>query len=158
MVNKVEQTMIDLIQPLVEQQNDLLWDLTYTKEGGQKVLRILLDKANHELITMEELTLFTQKVNELLDAVEPDPIPEAYMLDISSPGVDRPLKAPWHFQWVKESDENILISLFVAKDGQKKWQGKIKALNDNGLILTTKNGELSLDFDEIAKAVLDIQF
>ncbi|MCM6837989.1 ribosome maturation factor RimP [Leuconostoc mesenteroides] len=158
MANKTEQTVIDLISPIIEAHNDLLWDLTFTKEGGQKVLRILLDKPEHQFITMNDLTLFTQEVNELLDTVDPDPIPEAYVLDISSPGADRPLKELWHFGWAKEANENILVSLFVAKEGQKKWQGKIADLNKDGLTLTTTNGRLPLTFDEIAKAILDVQF
>ncbi|MBZ5947994.1 ribosome maturation factor RimP [Leuconostoc gasicomitatum] len=158
MVNKVEQRIIELITPIVDRRKELLWDLTYTKEGGQKVLRILLDKPNHQFITMADLTAFTQEVNELLDTSDPDPIPEAYLLDISSPGADRPLKQPWHFKWAQDGNENILMSLFVAKNGQKKWQGKIKTLNDNGLVLLTDHGEIILNFDEIAKAVLDIQF
>ena len=92
MVNKVEQRIIELITPIVDRRKELLWDLTYTKEGGQKVLRILLDKPNHQFITMADLTAFTQEVNELLDTSDPDPIPEAYLLDISSPGADRPLR------------------------------------------------------------------
>ncbi|MGO2138116.1 MAG: ribosome maturation factor RimP, partial [Leuconostoc mesenteroides] len=48
--------------------------------------------------------------------------------------------------------------LFVAKEGQKKWQGKIADLNKDGLTLTTTNGRLPLTFDEIAKAILDVQF
>ncbi|QEA58498.1 ribosome maturation factor RimP [Leuconostoc koreense] len=158
MANKTEQTVTDLISPIIEANNDLLWDLTFTKEGGQRVLRILLDKPDHQFITMNDLTLFTQEVNDLLDAVDPDPIPEAYVLDISSPGADRPLKELWHFEWAKEANENILVSLFVAKEGQKKWQGKIADLNKDGLTLTTTNGRLPLTFDEIAKAILDVQF
>ena len=54
MANKTEQTVIDLISPIIEAHNDLLWDLTFTKEGGQKVLRILLDKPDHQFITMND--------------------------------------------------------------------------------------------------------
>ena len=57
MVNKVEQRIIELITPIVDRRKELLWDLTYTKEGGQKVLRILLDKPNHQFITMAVLTV-----------------------------------------------------------------------------------------------------
>ncbi|CAM3068363.1 ribosome maturation factor RimP [Leuconostoc rapi] len=158
MANKVEQQIMALITPIVEKRDILLWHLSYTKEGGQKVLRILLDKPNHESITMADLTDFTQEVNELLDTADPDPIPEPYLLDISSPGADRPLIKPWHFKWAQDSEENILVSLFVAKDGQKKWQGHISSLTDDGLVLATDKDELVLNFDEIAKAVLDIQF
>lgn len=158
MANKVEQDITARITPIIEKSNNLLWDLSYTKEGGQKVLRILLDKPHHEAITMADLTDFTQEVNELLDTAEPDPIPEPYLLDISSPGADRSLIQPWHFKWAQESDEKILVSLFVAKNGQKKWQGNISVLTDNGFVLATGEDELVLNFDEIAKAVLDIQF
>ena len=82
MANKVAQEISTLIEPLINAQQLLLWDVSYTKEGGQKVLRILIDKRNHEFITMDDITTFTQAVNELLDTIEPDPIPEAYMLDI----------------------------------------------------------------------------
>lgn len=158
MANKVEQAIVQLITPIVAEQNNLLWDLTFSKEGGQKILRIMVDKPDHALITMAEITDFTQAVNELLDTVEPDPIPEAYLLDISSPGADRPLKQPWHYQWVQEADETILVALFVAKSGQKKWQGKVKSVTETGVVLSTTEGEIALQFDEIAKAVLDIQF
>ncbi|WP_312982178.1 ribosome maturation factor RimP [Leuconostoc falkenbergense] len=158
MTSKTEQVVIDLITPILKTHDDLLWDLTITKEGGQKILRILIDKPNHEFITMDELTTFTQDVNELLDTVDPDPIPEAYMLDISSPGADRPLKENWHFEWAKEANENILVSLFTNKNGQKRWQGKIQLLDQDGLVLKTENGDLPLTFDEIAKAILDVQF
>ncbi|MGO2545081.1 MAG: hypothetical protein ACTH7G_03595, partial [Leuconostoc mesenteroides] len=67
-------------------------------------------------------------------------------------GYPYPLRVP------KEANENILVSLFVAKEGQKKWQGKIADLNKDGLTLTTTNGRLPLTFDEIAKAILDVQF
>lgn len=158
MVNKVEQEITALITPILVEQNDILWDLTYTKEGGQKILRIMVDKPDHAFITMADITDFTQAVNELLDTVEPDPIPEAYLLDISSPGADRPLKQPWHYRWAQEADETILVALFAAKEGQKKWQGKVKSVTDDGIVLSTAQGDLSLQFDEIAKAVLDIQF
>ena len=93
------------------------------------------------------------------DTVEPDPIPEAYLLDISSPnGADRPLKQPWHYRWAQEADETILVALFAAKEGQKKWQGKVKSVTDEGIVLSTAQGDLSLQFDEIAKAIAGYQF
>ncbi|WP_099044560.1 ribosome maturation factor RimP [Leuconostoc citreum] len=158
MANKVAQEISTLIEPLINAQQLLLWDVSYTKEGGQKVLRILIDKRNHEFITMDDITTFTQAVNELLDTIEPDPIPEAYMLDISSPGADRPLIRPWHYEWAKASGENILVAFFVAKNGQKKWQGKIETIDDKGITLTRSSETIVCTFDEIAKAVLDTQF
>lgn len=53
MTSKTEQVVIDLITPILKTHDDLLWDLAITKEGGQKILRILIDKPNHEFITMD---------------------------------------------------------------------------------------------------------
>lgn len=158
MANKVEQQIIDIIAPIIAKQELLLWDISYGKEGGKKILRILVDKQDHQFITMAEITVFTQEVNELLDTVEPDPIPEAYMLDISSPGSDRPLSQPWHFNWAKESNDPVLVSFFTNKEGQKKWRGKIQTVNDDNFVIITESGELLCRFDEVAKAMLDVQF
>ncbi|MBU7455376.1 ribosome maturation factor RimP [Leuconostoc fallax] len=158
MASKVEQTVAQLVKPVIDEHGDILWDLTFGNEGGQRVLRILIDKADHEFITMNDLTKLTEEINELLDNSEPDPIPGTYMLDISSPGADRPLKALWHYQWAQEADENILVSLFVAKNGRKKWQGKISEINDDAIVLITDDETLTLAFSEIAKASLDVQF
>jgi ribosome maturation factor RimP len=157
MANRVEQTMTDLLQPIIEERGDLLWDVTFAKEGSSKVLRILVDKPNHERIDMQELTALTEAFNELLDTVDPDPIPEAYMLDVSSPGAERPLTAYWQYQWAHEVDEWIQVSLFAPQAGQKKWQGKITQLTETGFTLVTEDHQLPLAFDDIAKANLAVQ-
>lgn len=156
-MNRVETTITELITPLIDAADLLLWDVSFAKEGGSKVLRILVDKPNHEFVTMQNLTAFTNEVNELLDTVDPDPIPEAYMLDISSPGADRPLNELWQYQWAVEADEPILVSLFAPKEGAKKHLGRIQDLTETGLTLVNDEVTLPLTFTEIAKANLAVE-
>ncbi|CAK8054048.1 ribosome maturation factor RimP [Eupransor demetentiae] len=150
--------LLALIEPLVKQENLLLWDLSVQSGGGRKVVQILIDLPDHETITMDKITDFTQLVNEALDEADPDPMPGAYMLDIASPGADRPLKEPWHYAWSKEADEPIKLALFAARDGQKQFEGKILNQDDQGLDLETGKGQEHFSYDEIAKAILNTQF
>ncbi|WEV53990.1 ribosome maturation factor RimP [Leuconostocaceae bacterium ESL0723] len=151
-------TVRALIQPIIDQEGLLLWDLTLGNSGGQKVLTILVDRPNHEPITMDMITTFTQAVNQVLDEADPDPIPGAYLLDISSPGADRPLKERWHYEWAKEAGEPIQLALFAPQDGQKKWQGELDQVDDTGLVLKVDDQSHPFTYDQIAKAVLDVQF
>ncbi|MBS9338056.1 ribosome maturation factor RimP [Fructobacillus sp. M2-14] len=158
MVQAKNQALLDIVQPIIEDQNLLLWDLIIKKVAGKKTVEILVDLPNHDNISMTQITTFTQAVNEALDEAEVDPVPGEYMLDIASPGWDRSLSEPWHFEWAKEADEQIAIALFAAKDGQKKWTGSISSLDDAGLTLDVDGEEKRFNFDEIAKAVVSIQF
>lgn len=159
MANKVESTITDLITPIIEKRNDLLWSVSFKKEGTDFVLRILVDKKDYEIISMQEIIDLTDEINELLDTVEPDPIPYAYMLDISSPGADRPLEEKWHYEWVKNADELIEVRLFKAVDNlAKQFVAEIVSITDDGLNLLIDNQEIFVAFDNIAKAVLHIDF
>ncbi|MFC4760417.1 ribosome maturation factor RimP [Fructobacillus durionis] len=158
MVQAKNQALVDIVQPIIDKQGLLLWDLSIKKIGGQKTVELLVDLPNHENISMAQITEFTQAVNEALDTAEVDPVPGEYMLDIASPGMDRALNEPWHFAWAKEAGDPITIALFAAKDGQKKWTGEISQLDDSKLTLTVDGEDKTFTFDEIAKAVVSVQF
>ncbi|CAK1227360.1 Ribosome maturation factor RimP (RimP) [Fructobacillus fructosus] len=156
MVQAKNQALIDLVQPIIDEQGLLLWDLSIKKVAGQKTVELLVDLPAHENISMAQITTFTQAVNEALDGAAVDPVPGEYMLDIASPGMDRSLNEPWHFAWAKEAGNPITIALFAAKDGQKKWTGLIKAVDEKQLVLTVDGEDKSFSWDEIAKAVVSI--
>ncbi|HRL00211.1 MAG TPA: ribosome maturation factor RimP, partial [Trichococcus flocculiformis] len=79
-----------VVQPIVDEQNLELVDMEFLKEGKNWFLRIYIDKPGG--IDIEECALISEKVSEALDAIDPDPIPQAYFLEVSSPGAERPLK------------------------------------------------------------------
>ncbi|MBS9336113.1 ribosome maturation factor RimP [Fructobacillus papyrifericola] len=158
MAQAKNQALLDLIQPIIDEQGLLLWDLSVKKVGGQKTVELLVDLPDHEKISMAQITEFTRAVNEALDEAPVDPVPGEYMLDIASPGLDRALSEDWHYTWAKEEGEPITVALFAAKDGQKKWTGRIVQQDDAGLTLQVDGEEKSFSFDEIAKAVVSVQF
>ena len=87
-------TIIDKVTPIVEEiVNDLhakLVDIEYVKEGKSWFLRVYADKENG--IDLDDCALISEQLSLALDQLDPDPFPSAYYLEVSSPGVERPLK------------------------------------------------------------------
>lgn len=158
MVQAKNQALLEILNPIIEKQGLMLWDLNIKKVGGQKTVEVLVDLPGHQNISMAQITEFTQLVSEALDDAAVDPVPGEYMLDIASPGMDRSLAEPWHFAWAKDGDLAVTVALFAAKDGQKQWTGQITDLNENGLSLQSDQEQLDVTFDEIAKAIVAVQF
>ncbi|MGO2084213.1 ribosome maturation factor RimP [Vagococcus sp.] len=157
MANVVE-VVTGLVQPITNHYSFELVDIEYVKEGKNWFLRVFIDKDGG--IDINECALISEKVGEKLDTINPDPIPHAYFLEVSSPGAERPLK--------KESDyenalnEYINVSLYQSVEGEKQYQGYLKALDADHLTLTvtikTQQKEIIFDRKNIAKARLAIKF
>ena len=86
--------VLDRVTPIVEQiveaQGCQLVDIEYVKEGRSWFLRVYADKIGR--IDIEDCVSLSEKISEELDQITPDPFPEAYFLEVSSPGAERPLK------------------------------------------------------------------
>ena len=85
-------TVKALVEPVAEELGYFIWDVEFVKEGGKKILRVTID--NEEGITIEDCEKFHRGIDPILD--EADPIPEAYILEVSSPGIERDLKCDEH--------------------------------------------------------------
>ncbi|MCP8850466.1 ribosome maturation factor RimP [Latilactobacillus curvatus] len=157
-MSTVVETVHDLIMPILDQHHFELVDIEFVKEGSSWYLRVFIDKPNG--IDLEDCALVNDALSEKLDSIDPDPIPQAYFLDVSSPGAERPLKKEADFQ--KALGEYIHISLYQAVDGEKIYQGTLKALDDDTLTLVikikTRQKEVTFNRKEIAKARLAIEF
>lgn len=157
-MSTVVETVHDLIVPILDQHHFELVDIEFVKEGSSWYLRVFIDKPNG--IDLEDCALVNDALSEKLDSIDPDPIPQAYFLDVSSPGAERPLKKEADFQ--KALGEYIHISLYQAVDGEKIYQGTLKAVDDDTLTLVikikTRQKEVTFNRKEIAKARLAIEF
>jgi len=151
-LSTVVETVHDLIVPILDQHHFELVDIEFVKEGSSWYLRVFIDKPNG--IDLEDCALVNDALSEKLDSIDPDPIPQAYFLDVSSPGAERPLKKEADFQ--KALGEYIHISLYQAVDGEKIYQGTLKALDDDTLTLVikikTRQKEVTFNRKEISKA------
>lgn len=157
-MSSVVETVTELVTPILKEQNFELVDIEFVKEGKNWFLRVFIDKTGG--IDIEECAFVSEQLSERLDAIEPDPIPQAYFLEVSSPGAERPLK--------KESDyenavgEYVHLSFYQAVDGEKQIEGTLEGFDKETVTLTvkikTRTKELVIDRKNIAKARLAIKF
>lgn len=147
-----------VVQPIVDEQNLELVDMEFLKEGKNWFLRIYIDKPGG--IDIEECALISEKVSEALDAIDPDPIPQAYFLEVSSPGAERPLKTEADMQ--NAIGKYVHLSFYQAIDSEKFYEGTLKEVNDDSVVLTirikTRTKDIEIERKQIANARLAIQF
>ena len=147
-----------VVQPIVDEQNLELVDMEFLKEGKNWFLRIYIDKPGG--IDIEECALISEKVSEALDAIDSDPIPQAYFLEVSSPGAERPLKTEADMQ--NAIGKYAHLSVYQAIDGEKFSAGTLKQVNDDYVVLTirikTRTKDIEIERKQIANARLAIQF
>ena len=117
------------------------------KEGKSWFLRVFIDKEGG--IDIEECAFVSEKLSEKLDAADPDPIPQAYFLEVSSPGAERPLKKESDYE--KALGDYVHVSLYQPVDGEKQYEGFLQSFDAEQLTLKIRR-------KNIAKARLAIQF
>ena len=142
----------NLLEPLIEELGYELVLLEYFTYGRSGTLRLFID--SDAGIGLEDCEKVSREVAAIMD-VE-DPIKDPYHLEVSSPGLDRPLVKPAHFQRFVGEEADIL--LFVPRDGRRKFLGELAGTTANGVKLRTKAGEIELEFSEIERARLVPRF
>ncbi|MGQ0696670.1 MAG: ribosome maturation factor RimP [Panacagrimonas sp.] len=144
----LQDRLISLIEPLVESLGYELLLLEYGPQGRSALLRLFLDAADG--VTLGDCERVSREVAALLD-VE-DPIRTAYQLEVSSPGLDRPLAKPEHFE--RFAGKKAKVELAAPLNGQKKFVGTICGTSTEGVRLAVEKGEVELAFSSIQKARL----
>lgn len=157
-MSTVVETVSEIVQPILTAHEFDLADLEFVKEGSGWFLRVYIDKPGG--ITLEDCVLVNDELSEALDNVDPDPIPQAYFLEVSSPGAERPLKTEKDMQ--NALGQYIHISLFQKQDGQKVYEGTLKELTADQMVLDVKikarRKDITFDRKNVAKARLAIEF
>lgn len=157
-LSSVVETVTDLVTPILQDHDFYLYDLEFVKEGKSWYLRVYIDKDGG--ITLEDCALVSDELSEALDNVEPDPIPQAYFLEVSSPGAERPLKKEEDYQ--RAIDHYIHISLYQQINGQKVYEGTLTQLSNKEITLDyldkTRHQQITIDRQKIAQARLAIKF
>lgn len=117
MANAIEKAVLELTEELAEKQGVYVVDVSYKKENGERFLRFFLDKPGG--VGIDDCEAFSRAAETLLD--EKDLIPEAYLLEVSSPGVDRKLRTEREFVWYLGRE--VEVKLYRAADGKKEFSG-----------------------------------
>jgi len=127
------------IKPLVEQEDLELVELEFFESGPASVLRIYVDKAGG--VTVDQCADLSRKISDFLDTE--DLIPHRYMLEVSSPGLDRPLSTEADFK--RKIGERVRVYLKEAVKGKTELVGKIKNLEGKRLFLSVESSPSRLD-------------
>jgi len=133
----------EIAKPIVEDEFGFdLVDVEYKKEGPSMVLRVIIDKAGG--ISVEDTYVIATRLNPLLDEKE-DLFEGSYRFQVSSPGLDRPLKTESDFRRYRGS--RIEVRLYSKQNDKKSFEGILENY-ENGLITITNDEGKSLTFDE----------
>lgn len=142
-----------LVQPLVDQNNFELVDVEYVKEGSLYFLRVYIDKEGG--ITVDDCEVVSRALSDLLD--ENDFIPDAYILEVSSPGLGRQLKKDKDFK--RSIGEDVEIKLYKSINKQKEFEGTLTAFDEETITIAFEDGEqMVINRSDIAMIRLAIHF
>ena len=134
-----EQKTEEILLPILEKHGFELWDVEYVKEGSNWYLRAYIDKPGG--IMVDDCEVVSRELSDILD--EKDFIDEAYTLEISSPGLGRPLKKDKHLE--KSIGEEVEIRTFRPINHEKQFEGILKSFDDKELTIAL-NDEQELTF------------
>ena len=146
MAGAVEKEVERMTEELLAGSNIELVDVEYVRERDW-YLRVFIDKAGG--IDIEDCQDLSERLEKLLD--ERDTIPESYILEVSSPGLDRILKKPRDFE--RERGKTVDVSLYEPLEGQKRFAGELVAYDGKELVLKDRE---PIPMEKIAQVRLHI--
>ncbi len=150
MKSRVEAQVAALVEPCIEEQGLELVDVEYVKEGSHWYLRIFIDKEGG--VDLNDCQRVSQAIGAKLD--QADPISQAYMLEVSSPGLERPLKKDADFARFK--GELVTVHTFAPYQGFKEFTGYLAGLENDRILLEFQEQTISIPRDLVSKAHLAI--
>ena len=142
-----------MLQPVVESLGYEFWGLEYI-QGRGATLRIYIDRDSDEGVSVDDCALVSHQVSGVLD-VE-DPIPGEYNLEVSSPGMERPLFTIE--QWARYIGEDIQIRLLAPVAGKRRLTATLTAIEGDDVLLDVKGEALRVPFAQVDRANLVAKF
>ena len=143
----------ELLQPILEEGNFELVDVEFVREPVGWVLRIYADRPTGG-ITISDCQWISERIGTVLD-VE-DVIPHSYNLEVSSPGLDRPLKSQKDF----ERHKGIVVKIKTTEplDNQRNFKGEVVSTSERGVTVhdVSRNAEVEIPYEKIKSARVDI--
>ena len=150
MAKHIEEAVEAIVQEIVQDSNLEVVDVEYVKERDW-YLRVYLDKEGG--IEIDDCQRVSETLEQILD--EKDLLTEAYILEVSSPGLDRVLKKARDFE--REQGKSVDVTFYAPVDGKKTWVGTLTGY-DPGKNAIALDGEKELPLEKIAQVRLHIDF
>ncbi|GAA6144284.1 ribosome maturation factor RimP [Thalassolituus maritimus] len=147
-----ESLLNELLAPVVESMGYTFWGLEYLSQGKDTVLRVFIDHENG--INVDDCASVSRQISSVMD-VE-DPITQIYNLEVSSPGMDRPIFTLE--QYTSLAGNIIDVRLRMAFDGRRKFKGQLIGVEQEDIVLRVDDNEYLLPVELIEKANVVPQF
>ncbi len=145
--------LVQLLTPAVEATGHDLEDVAVSPAGKRCVVRVVVDRDGG--VTLDDVAALSRALSDVLDATEvdePELLGGAYVLEVSSPGVDRPLTEPRH--WRRNVGRLVMAHLV---DGTSVT-GRVLSADDLGLELEAEQGSHHLDYGDVVRADVQVEF
>lgn len=149
---KIEDVVAEFAKPIVDSHSFELVDVEFIKEGANWYLRIYIDKPGG--ITIDDCQIVSEEISDILD--KKDPIEQSYFLEVSSPGLDRPLKKESDFE--KFKGELVEVKVYKPIDGRKIFEGELVGLIDDNIIIKIDDMNVEFQRDQVAMVRRVIKF
>ncbi|WP_417229477.1 ribosome maturation factor RimP [Thermophilibacter sp.] len=151
----IEQQIIDALEPTAAERGIDVVDVEVVGATKAPCVRVRIDHADESAptITLDEVTEETEWISAALD--ELDPIPSSFTLEVSSPGMARPLRKERDF--VRFAGETVQLSL-VPGEGRRRYTGTLLGIEDGTVALEVDGERVELPFDDIRKCTIKPDF
>ena len=150
---KIEEIVTEIALPVAEKNSFELVDVEFVKEASNWYLRVYIDKPGG--IIIEDCQIVSEEISEKLDKI--DPIEQSYYLEVSSPGLERPLKKDRDFE--KFKGELVEVKLFQPLDGKKVFEGELMGLIENKITIKQEiTTQLEFERDKVASVRRVLKF
>jgi ribosome maturation factor RimP len=150
-LHEVRERVTGILEPLLPDYGLELVDVEYKKEGAHWYLRVFIDKPGG--VGLDDCSQVSNLLNARLDTLE-EHLNQHYFLEVSSPGIERPLTKPSDYQRYK--GEQVAIRTLAKVDGAKHFQGKLVDLDGDQVILETEQGRVTIPLELISRARLKV--
>ena len=149
---KIDEALEKIAADVCERHGVYIYNTEYKKEGSEYYLRLYIDKDGG--VTIEDCENVSREISPLLD--ELTFIKEAYIFEVSSPGIDRALTRDWHFE--KVMGKEIDIKLFAPIDGMKEISGILTKYEDGAITVNVNDKEIIIEKGKAASVRLAFTF
>jgi len=151
----VKESVTELIEPILTRLGYELVEVTYKKQHDTMHLTIYIDSDKEGGVSLDDTEIVANAIDAPIDELDPT-AGAPYVLNVSSPGLDRPLKTEKDYR--KKLGTEIEVSLYAPIGGSKKIVGTLKEFNEDKISLTTEKGDLEILLKDIAVAKPYITF
>ena len=152
MTSPVIKEVTALIEPILDEMEIELVDIEYLSEQGRWILRIYVDESGG--ITLDDCARVSREIGDLIEVK--DIFDQGYVLEVSSPGLNRRLKKEKDFE--RAVGKNIKIRMAIPLEGQQNFRGSLQSFQDGILCLSVKDDLILLPYGDVEKANLVYDF